>query len=167
MKQSYWYFPGDPPVLDLLPYLGALCALLGGVLFLCTFVLVRRWRLPARWIALFLAGLGVVVAIPGLVVIGHRHTSTWEPVRSAIRHYDQVIGEAVREQRLTLPRSSAAFERLRATYLPNDQIVHLAGWERPVKLRMAHGVPPYVGVDFGGGAHAMFDPTTMICTYSD
>jgi hypothetical protein len=32
---------------------------------------------------------------------------------------------------------------------------------------MAHGVYPYVGVDFGGGANALFDPRTMICTYSD
>lgn len=167
MKQSYWYFPGDPPVFDILPYLGALYAVLGCVLFLSTFMLVRRWRPVARWIALFLVGSGVVVALPGLVVIGHRHTSAWEPVRSAIRHHARVIGEAVREQRLTLPLSNVAFERLRAMYLPNDQVVHLAGWERPVRLRMAHGVPPYVGVDFGGGAYALFDSKTMVCTYSD
>jgi len=28
-------------------------------------------------------------------------------------------------------------------------------------------VPPYVGVDFGHGANAVFDPPTMWCIYSD
>jgi hypothetical protein len=32
---------------------------------------------------------------------------------------------------------------------------------------MMQTIPPYVGVSFGEGRNAVFDLTTMICTYSD
>ena len=58
------------------------------------------------------------------------------------------------------------FRRFHDRFLPQPVSVALPGYGT-VHLRMAHGVYPYVGVDFGGGANAFFDPRTMICTYSD
>jgi hypothetical protein len=55
---------------------------------------------------------------------------------------------------------------LRQRYVPTPVVLQLPGWG-PVQLRMAHGIPPYVGIDFGDGGHALFDPVTMLCTYSD
>jgi hypothetical protein len=50
--------------------------------------------------------------------------------------------------------------------MPNPVPVFLRGYGQ-VQLRMAHGVYPYIGVDFRDGGHALFDPVTMYCTYSD
>ncbi len=50
--------------------------------------------------------------------------------------------------------------------MPQPVSIRLAGFGT-VSLRMAHRVYPYVGVDFGSGSHALFDPRTMICSYAD
>lgn len=167
MRQSYWYFPGDGPVFDLLVDLGLVCFAVSILLFLVAFAVPVRWRYGVRWWSGIMVFVGLLVASPGLVIVGHRHTRAWEPARSAIRHYDQVIGETVREEGLDLPLPRADFLRLKEQYLPEGRTVFLRGWERPVRVEMMYGLPPYVGLDFGGGANAVFEPTTMVCIYSD
>ena len=98
MEHSYWYFPGDPPVLDLLLDVGLLVLALGIVLFVVAFLLRARERLLVRIASFVIAILGLAMATPGAVVVGYRHSDTWEPARSAIRHYDRVIGEAVKAE---------------------------------------------------------------------
>ena len=52
------------------------------------------------------------------------------------------------------------FRRFHERFLPQPLPVALQGYGT-VHLRMAHGVYPYIGVDFGGGANALFDRRTM------
>jgi len=62
--------------------------------------------------------------------------------------------------------TSEEFTRLIVKYMPVPIERQLVGYGL-VRLRMAHGVYPYVGVDFSDSEHALFDPRMMICWYSD
>lgn len=65
-----------------------------------------------------------------------------------------------------LTRRFVGTPRVVKQFVPTPVTVQLRGYG-PVRLRMAHGVYPYVGVDFSDASHALFDPRTMWCTYSD
>lgn len=159
-----WNFPGDPPLFDLLIYAAGIAA----VSNLAAWLLVSRLR----------AGLGGLFAsVPRLcsilslamfvgsaIGILERHGPRWAPIRTAIRQYGDVIAAAAGEKRRVL--SHEEFEKLKSDFIPTPMPVRLPGYGT-VTLRMAQGVYPYVGVDFGNGANAFFDPRTMICTYSD
>jgi len=56
---------------------------------------------------------------------------------------------------------------IEARLLDPPPTFQFAALQEPVKLRIMQTTPPYVGVDFGNGANAVFDPHTMICIYSD
>jgi hypothetical protein len=160
--QSAWYFPGDPPVPDLAATLGCGVALAGALLAGVVYLLLGRSHHAVR--AALVGSLpGLLVAAPGVVVIGYRHLGAWREVRDAIRHYDAAIARDAHPGVLT----ELEFSTLRAKHVPRPIPLYFPGSQRPVYLRMAHGTPPYVGIDFGGGANAAFDPVTMVCTYSD
>jgi len=92
------------------------------------------------------------------------HDARWREVRNGIRQYGDAIAAAAGSQGRLLTEEE--FHRLHDQFMPEPIPVTLRGYGI-VRLRMAHRVYPYVGVDFGGGANAIFEPRTMLCTYSD
>ena len=164
---SPWYFPGDPPVPDMLLHFGTLVAVTGLLALVFGSVLGGRIGRFTKRNGFGIVALGLFISLPGLVVVGYRHTSDWEPARSAIREYDRAIGAAVEEYGWSQPVSHEQFELLKARFLPDPQVIHLSGLERPVHLRMMSGSAPFVGLDYGGGPNAVFEPVAMKCIYSD
>jgi hypothetical protein len=160
-----WNFPGDPPIFDLLIVPAALSSVLALTLWL---VLRRSTKTTAtRFLASgILAAAIFSAATCGACAAGilERHDARWTAVRRGIREYGDAIAAAAGDKHHVLTPDE--FERLHERFMPKPIAVDLPGFGT-VHLRMAHGVYPYVGVDFGNGANALFDPRTMICTYSD
>lgn len=159
-----WNFPGDPPFFDLLLYAAGVTTMLNAVSVAAT---TRWWPGPGR-IARRASRLAFFVSV-GLCclsfgALAERHSARWAAVRQGIRSYgDRVAAAAGGRDRVL---SAEEFGRLKARLMPEPVPVGLPGFGE-VHLRMAHGVYPYVGVDFGHGANALFNPDTMECIYSD
>jgi hypothetical protein len=96
--------------------------------------------------------------------IAERHDARWASLRAGMREQGDRIAAAAGSRDRVL--SHDEFIRFREEFVPTPIPMRLPGYGM-VSLRMAHGVYPYVGVDFGHGANALFDPDTMFCTYSD
>ena len=158
-----WNFPGDPPFFELLAYFGVAPVLLSVPLWLLAHRFSGTPRLVisgskltsiASLIAVFIAATGIL----------ERQDSRWREIRNGIRRYRDQIAAAAGDKHRVL--SHEEFERFKQQFVPTPVTVQLPGYG-PVRLRMAHGVYPYVGVDFSDASHALFDPRTMWCTYSD
>jgi hypothetical protein len=163
MNPRPWNFPGDPPFFELLEYCGIASVLLSIPLWLLARRIAGTPRLVlsaarmssiASFIAVFIATAGIL----------ERQDSRWREIRDGIRRYGDQIAAAAGDKHRVL--SHEEFERFKQQFLPTPVAVQLPGYG-PVRLRMAHGVYPYVGVDFSDASHALFDPRTMWCTYSD
>jgi hypothetical protein len=158
------YFPGDPPYLDvsLVPAAtGAICFAVG------IWVMQRLpiWnRRPAirhsSVLGLTASLLAVAVCLAG---VAFRFTPRWRGVREGIRQHAEQIAAAAGGRRQLSPEE---FVALRQRYMPDPIQVDLSGYGT-VRLRMAHGIYPYIGVDFNDSEHALFDLPTMWCRYSD
>jgi hypothetical protein len=159
-----WNFPGDPPLYDLLIYAGAIAAAVNLPLAL----LVRRYAGQSRGylslIPRLCAIVGVVIFVGSAAGILERQDARWAAVRNGVRRYGDTIAAASGDKHRVL--SHEEFQRLKEQFMPGSVPVLLPGYGM-VQLRMAHGVYPYVGVDFSDASHALFEPTTMLCTYSD
>ena len=112
----------------------------------------------------FAAGCSFLIFAGCAAGILERHDSRWAAVRNGIHQYGDAIAAAAGDKNRVLTQEE--FDRFHEQFMPQPVAVSLRGYGT-VRLRMAHGVYPYVGVDFGNGANALFDPRTMICTYSD
>jgi hypothetical protein len=110
------------------------------------------------------ATLAMILFVISAAPILERHDARWREVRNGIRQYGDAIAAAAGSQGRLLTEEE--FHRLHDQFMPEPIPVTLRGYGI-VRLRMAHRVYPYVGVDFGGGANAIFEPRTMLCTYSD
>lgn len=165
----YEYFPGDPPVADMLASLG-LCV--ASVATLVALVLVAVGRLRARPLTgkarrraigtvLGAALLGFVSTAP----IAHRHFGAWGrlnaqllELRSGFEQYrgahpaidDRTLIEGFRAQR------------------GEPWLFRFTPEHRPVQIQLTSASPiPTFRVNFGKGGHADFDPDTMWVMYSD
>ena len=156
-------FPGDPPFFELLAYFGFASVLLSVPLWL----LARRFATSPRLVVFgsrlcsVASLIAVFIATAGIL---ERQDSRWSGIRHGIRQYGDQIAAAAGDKNRVL--SHEEFERFKQQFVPTPVTVQLPGYG-PVRLRMAHGVYPYVGVDFSDASHALFDPRTMRCTYSD
>jgi hypothetical protein len=103
-------------------------------------------------IALVAAGLG----------ISRRHSGEWAGLKALIREYSNRVAAEIENGED--PNQLAALEMKLLTPAPTFKFKSLP---EPVRLKVMQASPPYVGVDFGNGANAVFDPVTMICTYAD
>ena len=158
-----WNFPGDPPLFDLLISAAGIATMVN----LPLAVIVGR-RGQRRGLVLSIprlcSAVAVVMLIGSAAGILERHDARWRAVRNGIREYGDRIAAAAGDKNRVLTEEE--FRRFHERFLPQPLPVALPGLGT-VHLRMAHGVYPYIGVDFDGGANALFDPRTMICTYSD
>ena len=158
-----WNFPGDPPLFDLVIYAAGIAA----VINVPAWLVVRQLagpRVPPASLPRLCSILSLAMFATSVIGILERHDARWADIRNGIRRYGDAIASAAGDRNRFL--SHEEFEKFKRDFMPTPVPVRLAGYGT-VTLRMAHGVYPYVGVDFGGGAHALFDPRTMICTYSD
>jgi hypothetical protein len=165
-QQNIWYFPGDPPFFDvsIIPSTVAL-AISGGTVLLTRGSNDRpHFYGLCRLAAATTLALSVAVMSLCLSGIGFRFTPPWRDVRVGIREYGDRIATAAGNKNRVL--STMEFESLRQEYMPVPVDISMPGYGI-VQLRMAHGVYPYIGVDFNGASHALFDARTMFCTYSD
>lgn len=158
-----WNVPGDPPLFDLLIYGAGIATIVNLPLAL----IVGRFG-QRKGLILSIPRLCSVVAVTMFIGsaagILERHDARWQAVRNGIRQSGDLIAAAAGDKDRVLTEEE--FRQFHEQFLPQPLPVVLPGYGT-VHLRMAHGVYPYVGVDFGGGANALFDPRTMICTYSD
>ena len=158
-----WNFPGDPPLFDVLLYPAGMATVVNAPVWLIT----KRWwdRTSAvRTVSRTSVSVSLALFVVAAAGIAERHDARWSAIRTGIRQYGDEIAAAAGDPNKVL--SHDEFVELKGRFLPTPVPVHLPGYGT-VTLRMAHGIYPYVGVDFGGGANALFDPRTMRCTYSD
>jgi len=160
------YFPGDPPFLDIAisPAVVSLC--LSSICWLALrFVPPLAFARQARAITrafLIATSVSVLVAVGG---VAFRFTGPWDSIRAAVPRYgDEILAASGGSKSHVL--TPEEFTSLKQRFMPKPVAVQLPGFG-VVHLRMAHGIYPYVGVDFGNGMNALFDPSTMYCTYSD
>ena len=159
-----WNFPGDPPLFDLLIYAGAITAMVNLPLAFLVKRLAGQSRRLLGSIPRLCAIVGVVMFVGAAAGILERQDARWAAVRNGIRQYGDAVATASADKHRVL--SHEEFEQFKKQFMPRSVPVLLPGYGM-VQLRMAHGVYPYVGVDFTDASHALFDPTTMLCTYSD
>lgn len=166
-QDSIWYFPGDPPVFE---GIATLCLLALGclaALWALTFAVtlsgrLRRYRRKMNIsVTLLMIPLAVSLLIAGLC-ISRRSFGEWAELKKLIQDYSQRVSSEVEAGQD--PQQLAALELKLLSPAPTFKFKAL---REPVRLRLIQTTPPYVGVDFGDGANAVFDPVTMICTYSD
>jgi hypothetical protein len=160
-------FPGDPPV-DML----AEVALLGWLLLLvghgCFFVARREsdqivwfWR----WVMLPLTLVSFLVLLPVFGQIAGRHWGEWGRLKATLQANEARIRAFSSRDDEVL--SEEEYARAKAWLLAQPVTFQFKTESEPVRIHMRRTVPPYLGVDFGQGQNAVFDPVTMICIYSD
>ncbi|RKH00823.1 hypothetical protein D7X32_22295 [Corallococcus carmarthensis] len=158
-------FPGDPPV-DLL--VGV--AVFGWVLLLvghgCFFVarresdqIVQFWR----WVMLPLTLASFLVLSPAFAQIAGRHWGEWGHLKDLLQ--DNEARVRAFSSRADGALSEEEFARAKAWFQPVT--FHFKTEPEPVKIHLRRWNPPYLGIDFGQGQNAVFDPVTMLCIYSD
>jgi hypothetical protein len=164
------YFPGDPPAADLLLE-GALVLWLFIITGLCGAFAWSRFgeqnrvvRAGGKTVAVLLA-LSVLSLSPVLAHVGRRHFGEWRQLKSMIRQGEAKVLELVQREGGMLSREEVQLAR--AWFLEHPVYFKFEDLPQPVQVRVMSSLPPYVGVDFGGGNNALFDPDTMICTFSD
>lgn len=167
LRDSIWYFPGDPPVFETLATLSLLAIVavvaFGSLMLLITYPkALRRFRRSSlRWIFGAIAVLVIPLAFAAFG-IGRRNFGEWAELKGLISRYSSLVAAEIE-------RSGGATQlaALETRLLTPSPTFHFKGYPEPVHLRIMQTTPPYVGVDFGHGANAVFDPRTMVCIYAD
>lgn len=166
-RDSIWYFPGDPPVFEMLAMLCLFA--LGGLAVVCSLVFLvtlsektsRLRRTLLIWLSVSMTPFAVIL-FGAAVGISKRHFGEWARLKSLLQQYSSLVAAEI--EKGEDPRQAAALQLKLLSPSPTFKFKALS---EPVRLEIMQTEPPYVGVDFGNGAHAVFDPQTMICTYSD
>ncbi|NNB86332.1 hypothetical protein [Corallococcus exiguus] len=161
-------FPGDPAVADLLVEV-ALC----GWLFLLVgygffFVarkesdrIVRLWR----WVLPPLTLLSFLAMSPALAEVAGRHWGEWGRLKTMLQDNEPRVRAF--SSRADGVLSNEEYERAKVWLQEQHVAFRFKTEPEPVRIRLMMTVPPYLGVDFGQGQNAVFDPVTMLCIYSD
>lgn len=166
-RDSIWYFPGDPPVFEMLAMLslfvlGGLAV--GGVMVFLMTHSGRARRFRRKLLILFSALMipFAIVFMGAVLGISRRHFGEWADLKAMIQEHSDIVAAEI--ERGEDPRQVAFLQMKLLSPAPTFKFSSL---REPVRLEIMRTEPPYVGVDFGHGANAVFDPQTMICTYSD
>lgn len=164
------FFPGDPPIADLCvgialmawPFiLIGLCAALAMARFIERDSMLRK---AGKGVAALLA-LSFVSLAPALAQVGRRHFGEWRQLKAMLQQGEAQVLELVQRQGGVL--SDEEYARARTWFQEHPTYVQFKDLPHPVQVRMMSPSPPYVGADFGDGSNAVFDLSTMLCTYSD
>src|SRR5262249_44459029 len=129
----------------------------------------------SRWISFVASGLraaalglttfGFLILLPAAICVGHRHVGEWAVVKASLQHYNAVVAHRIGSSRRIPGRDYA---RLNEELFEKQPVLfNLQGFPRAVRLRLMSTESPFVGLDFGGGANAILEPTSMLCIYSD
>ncbi|NNB86325.1 hypothetical protein HI113_13480 [Corallococcus exiguus] len=161
-------FPGDPPAADMLTEIalsGWLFILVGYVPFFVARKesdrILRLWRrvIPPLILLSFLA------MSSALAQVGRRHWGEWGLLKAMLQDNEARVRRF--SSRADGALSEEEFAQAKAWLLTQPATFHFDAESEPVRIHMRRTVPPYLGVDFGQGQNAVFDPVTMICIYSD
>jgi hypothetical protein len=168
MRDLNPYFPGDAPGAEVLGMLGALVMVPTVVIAVsCFFFMSRYPRL--RQITMFALSVPALAGTLGLGLfvteVGSRHFGEWAQLKALIADYAAQVAQRARSEDGQL--SSAEYDAIQNELLTPAPTFLFRGTRAPVRLRMMMTLWPYVGVDFGEGANAVFNPMTMVCIYSD
>ncbi|NMO18129.1 hypothetical protein HPC49_14405 [Pyxidicoccus fallax] len=166
------YFPGDAPLADLCVDLA-----LAGWLFIAIGLVAARamsrfidrtstLRVATRILTGLLV-LSCVTLAPALARVAGRQFGEWRQLRALLVEGEARARTYARSQDGVLTRDE--FEQARAWFQahPDHFSFKFKELPQPVRVQVMTSRPPYVGVHFGGGSNAVFDLTTMRCTYSD
>lgn len=158
-RDSVFYFPGDPPLLDIIFELSVI--LLVALIIATALTRIIRSSSWTGWLLrrglLLVAIVPLVGVLAGGCVIANRHFGEWRQLSSQLRLSRDLARAAADEGRSLL-----------AVELPPQlSEFRFSSLRDPVRIRIMREQEPYVGVDFGGGANAVFDPVTRLCIYSD
>lgn len=121
---------------------------------------VRGKRVVSRLIVASCLGLLAVFMVSTFGIL-RRHFGEWAQLRALLIEYSEKVERAHEE------RGSGSLAAIEMDILASAPEFKFRELRDPVRLRIMQTTPPYVGVDFGEGANAVFDPKTMICLYSD
>ena len=168
MRNLTPYFPGDPPAAELLGIFGALVIVPTLATAVAAFSMTSRYPRVRRvaMTALGIPALAGTLALGAFAVsVGARHFGEWAQLKSLIRRYSTRVAERAGPANYRL--SPSQYHAIQSELLTPAPTFQFSGTHTAVRLRMMMTVWPYVGVDFGSGANAVFNPVTMICIYSD
>lgn len=161
-------FPGDPPFADMLLEV-ALCGWLFILIGFCGFFVARHEADPIvrlwRRVIPPLTVVSLLALSPTVAQVGGRHFGEWRRLKSLLRENEARVQQMIGRTEGALSEEES--EWVRAWFLEHPVSLRFGAEPEPVRIRLMHGTPPYVGVDFGQGRSAVFDPVTMLCLYAD
>ncbi|RKG58179.1 hypothetical protein D7X30_17060 [Corallococcus sp. AB011P] len=161
-------FPGDPPAADLLAEV-ALCGWLFILVGYCFFFLARREsdRIVRLWRRVLppLTLLSLLAMSSSLSQVAGRHWGEWGRLKAMLQDNEPRVRAF--SSRADGVLSEEEYARAKAWLLEQPVTFQFKTEPDPVRIRLMMPIPPYVGVDFGQGQNAVFDPVTMHCLYSD
>jgi hypothetical protein len=163
------YFPGDPPIADVVLECGAAVVAYAAMGLVVAFVAGHYANTPLlRYVRMVGSG-GLVLAVVGLAPVaaevGKRQFGEWAELKSILGQNEAIVHQLVGREGGQL--SEAEYEKARAWFQQNPVYFQFRELPQPTRVRMMTSLAPYVGVDFGDGQNAVFDPETMVCTYAD
>ena len=106
----------------------------------------------------------IFLLIPALLLIGCRHFGEWKELKRSIQYYENLI---VKDPLSQDGQLIANFNKLNEKHFTPPPTQYFQEGDCKVSFRMMTTIRPYIGVDFGGGANAVFNPDLMIMTYAD
>ena len=171
IEQSPPYFPGDPPAVDLLHIVSGVFAINALIGFTINSVW-QRWLekpLHLHHIIRIIFKVSLIGSLICFVIIslniGKRHFGQWGKLKNVIRLYSEQVTTVTDLPGRQL--TTEQFECAKLKFFTKPVLFTFRTPDKTVEIRMMQTTYPYVGVDFGDGANAVFDPKTMFCVYSD
>ncbi|WP_375743914.1 hypothetical protein NR800_01605 [Corallococcus interemptor] len=147
----------------------ALCGWVFVLVGCCFFFIARKEsdRIVQLWRRVLppLTLLSLLAMSPALAKVAGRHWGEWGHLKAVLRDYAPRVRAF--SSRADGALSEEEYARAKAWLLAQPVTFRFETEPEPVRIRLMRTVPPYLGVDFGQGQNAVFDPVTMLCVYSD
>ncbi len=166
------YFPGDAPWAETAITFGGL-ACIPTLVALCISAVLARFSSRPRWLGRTRAGATVIAAV--LVVslawpvtsIAARHLGQWRELRAVLLRAQETVLARSATARAGDQLSDAEYDELKFIFESQPMMFTFEDPPQTVVVRPMQSVRPYIGVEFGNGANAVFEPRTMWCVYAD
>jgi hypothetical protein len=166
-----WSMPQDfPPIVC-----ACISASIGGLILLLALIkwhrrrTVPRMQWPRRVGAVCLFVLSALVLIVTCFPPISRRVGPWAELRGVLVEKSMEVVEA--RAALSIPASrdltSGEMDQIERMVFEPVPTYTFPVINKTVNVRLMSRVPPYVGVDFGGGRRAVFDLSTMMVIYTD